>query len=336
MDSENKDYYGSLGLNDMASIEDIKKAYKKLRLMHHPDKNGGKSSEKFIEIQEAYTILSDEEKRKIYDDYGYAGLKEYEHTQMSGNQVRLQPLVVEVKCTIKELYNGTRKTVTIKISIIGGKMSQPQTLKKVSEVEELMEVEIPQFSCYGHKIIEREKGHRHATDDLHGDLIFVVTPSDLESEDDYTLENADIHYTLKLTLSEALIGFRRKFEFLDGKNVVITSPNITKPGTIKIIKNMGFKMNIQTPFGIVNKIGHLFIHFDLTFPETLSHKQIKYVAAIFGLPKPDTINDDETLNFKIDEMATIEDLKKDDSNSNQGQIFMSQGGGMSPGDCRPM
>lgn len=70
-----KDYYDVLGINRSASDSDIKSAYRKLAKKYHPDKNAGDNSaaEKFKEIGEAYAVLSDPEKRKVYDQFGHAG-----------------------------------------------------------------------------------------------------------------------------------------------------------------------------------------------------------------------------------------------------------------------
>jgi curved DNA-binding protein CbpA len=62
-------YYEILGVNIKAKPEEIKKAYKKLSMKYHPDKNSGQD-DKFKEINEAYSILIDPEKRKYYDNYG--------------------------------------------------------------------------------------------------------------------------------------------------------------------------------------------------------------------------------------------------------------------------
>lgn len=67
-----KDYYKTLGVEKNASQDDIKKAFRKLALEHHPDKTGGKD-EKFKEINEAYSTLSDSKKRQQYDTFGSAG-----------------------------------------------------------------------------------------------------------------------------------------------------------------------------------------------------------------------------------------------------------------------
>ncbi|ERL95552.1 dnaJ protein homolog 1 [Dendroctonus ponderosae] len=71
-----KDYYKILGIVKGASDDDIKKAYRKLALKYHPDKNKAPSAEeKFKEVAEAYEVLSDKKKRDIYDQYGEEGLK---------------------------------------------------------------------------------------------------------------------------------------------------------------------------------------------------------------------------------------------------------------------
>lgn len=75
--AENKrDYYQVLGVDRSASADDIKKAYRKLAMKYHPDRNPGDKSaeEKFKEVGEAYEVLSDADKRSRYDSYGFAGV----------------------------------------------------------------------------------------------------------------------------------------------------------------------------------------------------------------------------------------------------------------------
>ncbi len=73
-----KDYYDILGVQKTASEDDIKKAYRKLALKYHPDRNPGnkQAEEQFKEINEAYAVLSDKDKRKEYDTYGMSGFQQ--------------------------------------------------------------------------------------------------------------------------------------------------------------------------------------------------------------------------------------------------------------------
>ena len=73
-----RDYYETLGVNKSADKEAIKKAYRKLAKKYHPDTNAGNphAEEMFKDVTEAYNVLSDEKKRKLYDEFGFAGLQE--------------------------------------------------------------------------------------------------------------------------------------------------------------------------------------------------------------------------------------------------------------------
>lgn len=73
-----RDYYEVLGLTKGADAAAIKKAYRKLAKKYHPDMNPGdaEAEKKFKEVTEAYTVLSDPEKKKLYDQFGHAAFDE--------------------------------------------------------------------------------------------------------------------------------------------------------------------------------------------------------------------------------------------------------------------
>jgi len=93
--TQNKDYYGLLGVKKTATSDDIRKAFRKLARRYHPDVNPGdkKAEEKFKEISEANDVLSDEKKRKVYDQVGFysdqidpATAEAYARQQQAGGQ----------------------------------------------------------------------------------------------------------------------------------------------------------------------------------------------------------------------------------------------------------
>ncbi|XP_074563500.1 dnaJ protein ERDJ3B-like [Curcuma longa] len=126
-----KSYYDVLQVAKGASEEQIKRAYRKLALKYHPDKNPGneEANRKFAEISNAYEVLSDGEKRKIYDRYGEEGLKQHAAGGGRGSGMNFQDIfssffggdpreeeeetipkgddvVVELDATLEDLYMG--------------------------------------------------------------------------------------------------------------------------------------------------------------------------------------------------------------------------------------
>jgi len=115
-------YYNILGIEKNASIDKIKKAYKKLVVKWHPDKNPNNIEEataKFKEIQEAYEVLKDPKKRQIYDTYGKDGLNNnglnnngFDMNDIFGHIFKQQkrevvpPVKYVIELTLEELYNG--------------------------------------------------------------------------------------------------------------------------------------------------------------------------------------------------------------------------------------
>lgn len=133
-----KDYYDILGVLKSASEEDIKKAYRKLAIRYHPDKNPGNKTaeEKFKEAAEAYEVLSSSERRKIYDNFGHEGLGNANKSNSGGfnmedifggidafssfrgpirnRSFKGSDLRIRLKLSLEEISRGVEKKVKVK------------------------------------------------------------------------------------------------------------------------------------------------------------------------------------------------------------------------------
>ena len=181
-----QDYYNTLGVDKNSSKEEIKKAYKKLALKHHPDKNKGdkESEEKFKEIGEAYSVLSDENKRARYDQFGHEGLRgassggggfggfdfgdaesifeQFFGGGFGGGRGRSRrssrrkgaDLQIKIKLTLEEIAKETVKKVKLKKYVTcshcgGSGAKNPSSVKKCSTCGGTGEVKSVQRSIFG-------------------------------------------------------------------------------------------------------------------------------------------------------------------------------------------
>ncbi len=140
---DNKKLYGTLGVEQSASSAEIKKAYRKLAIQHHPDKGG--DEEKFKEITRAYEILSDDNKRSQYDQFGEEGIQDGSGGMGGGHARDIfetffgggmggrrstgkrkgQDVVHAIKVTLDQLYNGATRKLAINREVIDS--SEPVT-----------------------------------------------------------------------------------------------------------------------------------------------------------------------------------------------------------------
>ncbi len=103
MKSMAKDYYEILGVDRSADTQEIKKAYRKMALKYHPDKNPGDkdAEEKFKEASEAYEVLADEQKRTMYDRFGHDAFKQQQQQQRGGGAGGMDPFDI-----FSEVFGG--------------------------------------------------------------------------------------------------------------------------------------------------------------------------------------------------------------------------------------
>lgn len=355
-DTDNQKLYDVLGVGKQAGASEIKKAYFKLAKEHHPDKGG--DSEKFKEIQAAYEVLSNPEKREIYDKYGLDGLTNNGAGGMdpfadllgglfgggrrggAKQQRKVKPVVKEVKVKLEEVYNGKLiKQPHQRTKICGGCDGKGgKNAKKCAKckgqgmVEKIVQLG-PGFlsqtrapcndcrgegttyakedkckECNGGGTLQEKKtleiaiepgvpnGHLiefHGDGDEHpgalaGDLFIKVI---IENHQKFERKGADLYFTQKITLYEALTGTVFQVDHLDGTKLTITTPpgDVLSPGAIKQVAKKGMPFYRDSM-----SFGNLYITFDVVFPKKNELKNTEKLQEILPLPKTTVSIDKKT------------------------------------------
>ena len=259
--------YDILGVPSNASMEQIKKQYRKLSLEHHPDRPNGNAA-KFKEINEAYEQLYDEKKRKQYDQSLqpqpdlFEFLSPMFHQGAFFQMMKSPPLDVIVELTLDQAYNGGKIPVTIErwIHVQHVKQSERETLY----------IDVPRGIDTNECVLIANRGNMGPTGEL-GDVRIIFS---IKNNTKLERKGLDLWYTHNITLKEALCGFTFQLEYLRGQTLQLNNPsgNIVSPYYKKIMPEMGMKREDQT--------GNLVIAFNIHFPPTLSPSTIEAIQSL--------------------------------------------------------
>jgi curved DNA-binding protein len=250
-----KSLYETLEITESANESEIKKAYRKLARQYHPDVNKDPSAEeKFKEINAAYEILSDKEKKQQYDMHGdsmFGGQNFHDFSRSHGGAG-----AGSMEDILREMFsNGggfggggfgggggfhqeqnldieTSVTIPFVVSILGGSHS-------VALSGDRFDIKIPAGVNSGEKM--RVKGKGHAQGGRVGDLFLKIT---VASSSEYEREGDDLVKEFEVPLSAALFGEKIAIETLE-KEIKLKVPANTKNGQRFRVKEMG-AMNRKT------------------------------------------------------------------------------------------
>ena len=235
-----KSLYETLGVNEHASADEIKKAYRKLARKYHPDVNKDESAiEKFKEINAAYEVLSDKKKKDEYDMYGdqiFGGQNFHDFAQNQGSNVDLDDLLKSIfgggggagfggggfgggGSSSVDLDQRINIAISFYISVKGGKHN-------VSLNNESFDIKIPAGIKNGETLRVRGKGSVGRMG-KRGDLLIKVEVS--ESPVFERKEN-DLHMSMDVNLKTALFGGKVTVESLINDDITLKVPKNTKNG----------------------------------------------------------------------------------------------------------
>ena len=266
----NRNYYDILGVSKHATQDEIKKAFRELSKKYHPDKNPGdkQAENKFKDINEAYSILSDTEKRKEYDNphknmfngfhfdfgshnrnNGWSG-GEWSFRQMASD------IQTKISISLEEAYYGCKKYIRVGMKPLN--------------------IDIPKGTLPNQKLRIKGygvKGFDMSGNEAQGDLIIHVSIQNNDKmwlNDDGTL---DIMYPIQW--DDAILGSEQEVDIFD-KKVKFKTPRFVQNGGYSIISNKGFPKFKQEGYHNIK------VNYIVKMPKTLSEEQIKLVEKIKG------------------------------------------------------
>lgn len=275
---EFKDYYKILGVDKNASQEEIKKAYRKLALKYHPDRNpdNKEAESKFKEVTEANEVLSDPEKRKKYDALG-SNWKQYERAGFNQGSPfsgfgRQSGRSYQFHGDFEDLFNNLGGFSDFFNSFFGGGFEdsfgrrtntrRTSSQKGADTTAELnislydafhgsekyivvngqkIKIKIPKGSYDGKKLRLKGQGQSGLSGVQRGDLIITLKVSD---DSTFEREGNDLYMNLDVDLLTAILGGEKTITTIDGKTINIKIKEGTDSN--KILRVKGHGMPTQT------------------------------------------------------------------------------------------
>jgi DnaJ-class molecular chaperone len=300
-----EDYYKILGVNKNSSKEEIKQAYRKLQLNNHPDKNNNSLSsiETTQKINEAYSVLSDETKKKEYDfsfsnKHGnfqehedifkdFFGRKGFNDPFLNGSLANIFNMMNNDSHNIHFFHNNIPininkpvpiiKKITINIvQVLEGCVIPVEIERWIIQNDtkifekEVLYINIPKSIDQGEMIILKDKGNS-INEIIKGDIKIMI---DIVNDTKFIRDGLNFIYNKTLTLKESLCGFSFELEYINKTIYTVNnhSGNIISPNYTKVIPNLGLERD--------NYKGNLIIIFNIEFPSNLNEEQIKLLNDI--------------------------------------------------------
>lgn len=291
MTNNSENYYSILGVNENSSSDEIKKAYRKLSMKWHPDRNeqSEESSTKFKSISRAYDVLGDKQKKKGYDfernnpflnsNGGAEDIFQMFFNNGGGNlgpgihffsnmknfnqsNSKPMPIIKKIIISLNQAYSGCKIPLNIERWITNNN-------EKRQEIETVY-LSIPKGIDSNEIIILRGKGNV-INETNKGDIKVFIN---VNNTTDFLRQGLDLVFKKTVTLKESLCGFSFNLNHINGSQYKINNKkgNVIPTNFDKIIPNMGMEREGQK--------GSLFIKFTVRFPETLSNEVIEKLEMI--------------------------------------------------------
>eukprot|EP00927_Polykrikos_kofoidii_P007284 TRINITY_DN12983_c0_g1_i1.p1 TRINITY_DN12983_c0_g1~~TRINITY_DN12983_c0_g1_i1.p1 ORF type:complete len:496 (-),score=66.29 TRINITY_DN12983_c0_g1_i1:191-1678(-) len=300
------DLYEILEVSEDADIAQIKRSYRKLSVLYHPDKNPG-SSERFNEIRNAYEILSSSDKKILYDSGGMEAVE----AAAKGDLEKGDDIDETLKVSLAEFYRGARKIFRLTRRVICRLCRKTRDPKRCQNCKPCP----PEYKMVDQRhgpMIFRMKKQVPSSEDcrtdttelevvieagaspgttltfkhmaaqlvgtIPGDVRIKLVEEPVKSSEplhDWRRRGNHLELSLQITLRESLLGFARRLQHLDGHFVEVSSGTVTKPG--QLIKIVGEGMpRADAP----SDYGDLLLRVTVEYPRSLSLTEREEIAGV--------------------------------------------------------
>ncbi len=245
-----RDYYETLGVPKTATEDEIRSAFRKLARKHHPDvaKDKKAAEEKFKEINEAYEVLGDPEKRAKYDQLGADWNRPGGFGGRQATAERGADVEADIMVTLEEALNGSTRTVSLR--------------RAGSNKVENYQVKIPRGVREGQRIRLAGQGEAGVRGGKSGDLFLRVR---LARHPDFSVEGSDLIHEVKIEPWRAVLGSELLVPTLEGK-VRLKIPPGTQGGQRFRLRERGLP-------GVSGKRGDLYVEVQINVPKKLSERE---------------------------------------------------------------
>ena len=311
---EFKDYYKTLGVDKDASQDEIKKAYRKLAMKYHPDRNEGNKNaeEKFKQITEANEVLSDPEKRKKYDtlgsnwkqyqsqgqgfndffsnyggggggsQYTYSGNLDDLFGNISGFSDFFESFFGRSSSFGRQQNRKSRKgqdfEATLYIPLIE---AYNGTTKEISVGGKRVRVKISPGTKDGKKLRLKSLGNEGMNGGEKGDLYLTIK---IEKDPYFELDDNNLYYDLYIDLYTAVLGGKKQVITLGGKTINITIPEGTNSGKTLRLKGLGFPTTENS-----KTYGDLLVRIKVDLPQNLTREEKELFKKLASLRSANNI-----------------------------------------------
>ncbi|MCX7592756.1 MAG: J domain-containing protein [Fischerella sp.] len=277
------DPYQILGVNRTASEEEIKKAYKKLAMKYHPDREGGDET-KFKEIKEAYELLSDAQRRAHYDQFGHVSPNQHfqqnfhENFEFNNIEDLFRNFHNFGGFAFRNSAPRRNKDLKIQISVPLESTLADQNkiinLKTTNGQTETINILIPRGVQNGTSIKYAGLGDNFFNTLPRGDLYVHIA---VVNHSNYQIYNAfDLLTSITIDCFEALLGCVKKVKGIDGTEFEIKIPAGIQPHDKLRIKDNGLFVPQS------NNRGHLYVEIFVAIPKNLTEQQIELIKQAQG------------------------------------------------------